>query len=211
MNLSRLLAGVLSVTICPVAASATIDVLVVDALGQPIPEVVVFTRDSDQSAAAPEPVVLDQIDRRFEPHILVIEKGTAVSFPNSDAVAHHVYSFSKPNDFALPLYKGTVPDPVRFEHEGIVTIGCNIHDDMLAYVVVVDSSSFAKTDQDGHASLDLPATGSESAVTAWSPRFRGNKGYRTQNLPAGETQLVIQIKKKLRPPHTQGTGSSTPY
>jgi hypothetical protein len=87
--------------------------------------------------------VLDQKNRMFVPHILPIQTGTAVTFPNSDNVRHQVYSFSPAKRFQLPLYAGTPQGPVVFDKPGVVTLGCNIHDQMSAYIVVVDTPYFA--------------------------------------------------------------------
>ena len=118
-------------------------VRVVDNGQKPVPDVAVFVRQQSSQRAKPATAAMDQRDQRFVPHLLIVQKGAVVEFPNSDAVAHHVYSFSKPNNFELPLYKGSPPDPVLFQHEGIVTLGCNIHDSMLGYIVVVDTDVFA--------------------------------------------------------------------
>ena len=77
------------------------------------------------------PVVIDQRDKVFVPVVTVIQTGTEVSFPNSDSVSHHVYSFAQPNTFELPLYKGKRSPTVQFDHAGVVTLGCNIHDSMV--------------------------------------------------------------------------------
>src|SRR5271169_1126196 len=96
--------------------------------------------------------VMDQKNRMFVPHVLAIQTGTAVSFPNSDNVRHQVYSFSSAKRFQLPLYAGTPAAPVVFDKPGVITLGCNIHDQMSAYVVVVDTPYFALTEE-GHAEL----------------------------------------------------------
>ncbi len=77
---------------------------------------------------------MDQQGHQFVPHLLVVQAGTEVTFPNSDNVSHHVYSFSPTKPFELPLYKGDVYPPVTFEKAGIVVVGCNIHDSMLGYI-----------------------------------------------------------------------------
>ena len=101
-----------------------------------------------EGKAPPPPsrrAVLDQKNRMFVPHVLPIQTGTAVTFPNSDNVRHQVYSFSPAKKFQLPLYAGTPAAPVVFDKPGVVTVGCNIHDQMSAYIVVVDTPYFALT------------------------------------------------------------------
>jgi plastocyanin len=99
---------------------------------------------------------IDQRGLRFVPGVLAVQAGTAVSFPNSDQVRHHVYSFSPAKRFELRLYKDTPTEPLVFDVPGVATIGCNIHDWMIAYVVVVDTPHFASTTAEGRARIDVP-------------------------------------------------------
>ncbi|HSG96754.1 MAG TPA: methylamine utilization protein [Woeseiaceae bacterium] len=169
---------------------------------KPVPGVAVFVRQQGSQRAQPATGVMDQRDHRFVPHILIVQKGAVVEFPNSDVVAHHVYSFSKPNNFELPLYKGSPPDPVLFEHEGVVTLGCNIHDGMLGYIVVVDTDTFAMTDADGLARLKVDGDAGRWEVNAWSPRIRDSRDPLVEVIEAGEPlTATFALQKKLRPAH----------
>ncbi len=85
---------------------------------------------------APQKAVVDQVELTFVPDVTVIPVGSSVSFPNSDQVSHQVYSFSPTRRFQLPLYRGQPHAPVVFDQPGIVTLGCNIHDNMAAFIVV---------------------------------------------------------------------------
>ena len=145
---------------------------------------------------------MEQIENMFVPHMLVVETGTQVSFPNNDSVSHHVYSFSGENRFTLPIYKGDPHPPVTFEHDGIVVLGCNIHDDMLAYIVVVDSDSFGKTDSDGVVLLTAEEPSGVS-VRAWSPRIADGDGHLVQSVVEHKESLTVtfQLTRKLRPEH----------
>jgi hypothetical protein len=132
-----------------------------------------------------------------------VQKGTAVEFPNSDTIAHHVYSFSKPNNFVLPLYKGDPHDPVKFDHDGIVTLGCNIHDHMLAYIVVVDTPTFGVTDEAGRADVTVNDTWGQATVHIWSPRIRDEVLSRA--VVSGSSTITYALEKKLRPAHDSGS------
>ena len=112
-------------------------------------------------------VIIDQINKRFVPRVSVLRTGTEVTFPNSDRIRHQVYSFSPAKTFSLKLYAGSPNTPVTFDHPGLVVLGCNIHDNMLAYVAVVDSPYFAKTADSGTASMTLPA--GRYRLLAWHP------------------------------------------
>ncbi len=169
---------------------------------KPVPGIAVFVRQQNSPKAKPATGVMDQRDHRFVPHILIVQKGAVVEFPNSDVVAHHVYSFSKPNNFELPLYKGLPPDPVLFEHEGIVTLGCNIHDGMLGYIVVVDTDVFGMTDADGLARLTVDGDAGRWEVNVWSPRIRDSRAPLVEIIEAGASlTATFALQKKLRPAH----------
>ncbi|MBT8131216.1 MAG: methylamine utilization protein, partial [Gammaproteobacteria bacterium] len=90
--------------------------------------------------------------------------------PNSDSVSHHVYSFANPYNFELPLYKGETRPTVSFDHPGLVTLGCNIHDSMLGYILVVDTPHFAVTDANGRAVLTgVAELRDNNPLRVWSP------------------------------------------
>lgn len=103
-----------------------------------------------------KPAVMDQVDKQFSPYILVIQKGTSVTFPNSDSIKHHVYSFSKTKPFQLKLYKNRVPDPLLFDKAGAVALGCNIHDWMVGYIYVTDTPWYGRTNKQGESRLEVP-------------------------------------------------------
>ncbi len=115
------------------AAPVSLQFLGVD--GKPVDGGVVVTLRSTDAArpiSKPVPAVMDQVARQFAPHVLVIPVGSPVSFPNSDSVSHQVYSFSPAKTFKLKLYQGKPYSPEVFGREGIVTLGCNIRDQMHA-------------------------------------------------------------------------------
>ncbi|PTT77963.1 methylamine utilization protein [Pelomonas sp. HMWF004] len=135
---------------------------------------------------------MGQRDRQFAPQVLIVQTGTAVNFPNFDTVRHHVYSFSPTKVLDIKLYSGTPAEPVVFDKPGIAALGCNIHDRMAAHIVVVDTATFARTDDKGQASFDLPA--GEHAVKAW---HAGQKSTSLQSLtldvPAGGGTRVLTL------------------
>ncbi len=151
------------------AVTGTVDVLVTDGRGNALEDAVVSVRVGARSAAPPgTTATIDQRDRRFAPDVIAVQTGTEVQFPNGDDVRHHVYSFSKPNDFQIKLYHGEPGETVRFEHPGIVTLGCNIHDGMVGHIVVVDTPLHAVTGADGRARFENVPEG-RHALEAWHP------------------------------------------
>ena len=111
---------------------------------------------------------IDQRASQFVPRVTVVTVGTPVVFPNSDNVRHQVYSFSPAKRFELPLYSGKPAAPVVFATPGVVELGCNIHDWMLAYVVVVDTPYFAMANAQGRVGIDAPA--GTYTLRVWHPR-----------------------------------------
>lgn len=129
------------------AHAGTVQVDVSDAEGRPLADAVVFL-ESPEARKLLKPmadVEMVQEGRQFVPSVLVVPTGTAVMFPNRDKVRHHVYSFSPAKKFELKLYAGTPSNPVLFDQQGVVTLGCNIHDRMVGWVVVVDTPFFGRS------------------------------------------------------------------
>lgn len=151
----------------PVGTALAATVTITDPRGRALQDAVVSVVVDAPPAAAAAPVAIQQVGRRFEPTVTVVRSGTPVSFPNNDTVRHHVYSFSPAKRFEIKLYIGTPTEPIVFDKPGIVTLGCNIHDRMLAWVVVVDSPHFAKTDATGSAVLGVPA--GRHRLRIWHP------------------------------------------
>ena len=167
----RPLVPVLLALALPISA-ATIDVRVQDGRGRGVKDAVVYAvPEGRQLAVGKKTAVMDQKNRMFIPHVLPVQTGTAVSFPNSDDIRHHVYSFSSPKPFQLPLYKGNPSSPLLFDKAGVVTLGCNIHDQMSAFIVIVDTPYFATTPAAGRAALKNVAAG-RYAVRVWYPDMR---------------------------------------
>lgn len=129
------------------ASAATLSVTVNDAAGRPLPDAVVMLEPtSGRLPVKPMTAVeVGQMARQFTPAVTIVTVGTPVNFPNHDTVRHHVYSFSPAKTFELKLYAGVPATPVVFDKPGVAVLGCNIHDQMAAWIVVVDTPHFART------------------------------------------------------------------
>jgi plastocyanin len=198
-------------------AAGTIEISVVDDVGRPIEQVAVYARVSgtESGAAAvpfgtPPTAIMDQHDHQFAPHLLVVQSGTSVLFPNSDDVSHHVYSFSPAKTFELGLYKGEKYPPVVFDEPGIVVLGCNIHDGMIGYVAVVETPYFALTDEQGVALIhDVPS--GQYTVEVWTPRVRPAQLPATQPIAVTTDTVAVdvEIDGRMAPAHAHGASSLT--
>jgi plastocyanin len=181
-----------------------LQVAVVDARSNPVAEIVITVTPVDTASANPKatPVattaIMDQINKEFVPEVLVVRTGAIVSFPNSDSVAHQVYSFSNAKRFSLPLYRGKPYPPVIFDRAGIVTLGCNIHDHMIGYIVVTDAPYFGQTNKQGEWSHELPQ--GTYRIRAWHPRL--NEPVTEQSITISDlsaAHVTFALAKSLRP------------
>ncbi|NBD22059.1 methylamine utilization protein [Aquabacterium fontiphilum] len=134
---------------------------------------------------------MGQRQRAFVPALLVVQTGTAVNFPNFDTVRHHVYSFSPTKPFEIKLYAGTPAAPVVFDKAGTATLGCNIHDRMLAHIHVVDTPFFGVTDALGRVTIDVPD--GEHRVRVWMPAMGEGRPGVEQALRTASTPVIVRL------------------
>ncbi|MBS0395495.1 MAG: methylamine utilization protein [Proteobacteria bacterium] len=197
--LAPLAAGLLAGT----ALAGDLEVAVLDRAGQGVAEVVITATPAEPGAPRPRPAAVATVDQRqraFVPRVLAVAVGTRIEFPNSDSVSHQVYSFSPARRFQLPLYKGSPHPPVEFDREGLVVLGCNIHDEMVGYVYVTRAPYFATTGEDGRVRFhDLPAGGYR--VVAWGPRVADPPASLVRELSVAAHEpasLTLRLARELR-------------
>ena len=168
----RALLAALAVAASAVSVAADVEVAVRDLNAQPLMDAVVFAEPVDVATTPPghatAHALIDQVNKEFVPLVTIVRVGTEVSFPNSDNIRHSIYSFSAAKPFTTKLYSGKQAPPVIFDKAGVVVLGCNIHDMMAAWVVVVDTPYFAKTSASGTAALKGLAPG-DYHVSVWYP------------------------------------------
>lgn len=179
--------------------AASFTLTLTDQDNNPVEDAVVYvlTVDGQHQSSTPQTVAVDQVNEMFVPHVRATTVGSVVNFPNSDHVRHHIYSFSEAKTFEVPLYIGVPAEPTLFDKAGLVTLGCNIHDHMLGYILVLDTPWFAEV-RGGSGRIDnLP--GGELAVKIWHPRLANAESIqRTVTLGAGE-DAVHNLQIELRP------------
>jgi plastocyanin len=118
--------------------------------------------------ATPPKAVLDQRNLAFAPRLLAVRTGTIISFPNNDRVFHNVFSFRDGKRFDLGTYPVGTVKHLPFDNSGLSRVFCNIHPNMAAYILVVDSPYFSVTAADG--SFVIPAVPDGSyTYRAWRP------------------------------------------
>jgi len=194
------------------ARAATLLAAVRDDSGRPVRDAVVLAMPLDGSPGGkPTREIIDQIDKEFVPYVKPILVGSSVSFPNRDKLRHHVYSVSPAKPFELPLYAGTPSSAVLFDKPGVVTLGCNIHDWMIAYVYVAETPHFAVSAHDGSARIaNLPS--GRYAVRIWHPEMTVAESSTVQQIAVGrdgETQVswTLKLTPILRPRRAPAAGA----
>ena len=132
---------------------------------------VIFVEDIEGSFPVLEtPAVMEQKELRFIPHVLAIQVGTTVEFPNSDPLSHNVFSISEAKRFNLGLYARGVIRRVKFDKPGVVELLCNVHLEMAGYIVVLKNPYFARTGPDGTYPIpNVPA--GRHRLRLWHERF----------------------------------------
>src|SRR6266496_3829077 len=204
MNLLRVRVLLLAAfRLCHNLHASSLAVTVKDRNGELVSDAVVYAKERAAiSAPAKKRAVIDQRDKQLIPYVTALQVGTSVLFPNNDNIRHHVYSLSPAKKFELPLYAGVPAEPVTFDKEGFVTLGCNIHDWMIAYVAVLATPYFQITGKEGRALLkDLPP--GQYIVEVWQPSLKGAPRQFAQHVDlaakgAKELLFTLDLKPDFR-------------
>lgn len=164
--------------------------------------------EKSEGASAPQQIA--QREKQFQPHVEVVRVGARIDFPNQDRIYHNVFSLSEIARFDLGLYRGGASRSVTFDKPGVVRVYCNIHPQMAAYVVVVDSEYFVKTGADGAAELKgVPAGG--WPVRIWHERAKEWQGHvEVSPEHAGRLQVVLDGANWRSQPHSNKYGKDYP-
>jgi plastocyanin len=197
-----------------VARAAELLAVVKDQKGNTLANAVVMATPVDRRLEAhvkPPAESVDQVDKQFVPIVTAIYVGSTITFPNHDQIRHQVYSFSPPKKFESHLYAGSAAPPVLFDKPGVVVLGCNIHDWMVAYIYVSDTPFFATTTATGTAKIaGLPP--GDYSVRVWYPDMvqteaaTVRQAQLTDERPAA-LEWQLPLKPAYRIPRVSGGGS----
>jgi plastocyanin len=144
------------------AGATTFTAEITDQAGKPVVNAVVSLVPEQRGMPAPSTRLSEEkhIDQRLEtflPLVTIVPKNGRVTFSNSDPTTHQVYSFSPVKQFEITLARDTTSPPIVFPNGGVAALGCNIHDNMIAYVFVAESPWTALTDGNGRVVMeDVP-------------------------------------------------------
>lgn len=178
-------------------------VTIVDREGKPKPRhdgVVVFLDELEHPtrfSVPTEHAAIRQKNKSFAPEILPIVVGTTVDFPNDDTIFHNVFSLSKAKPFDLGIYVQGTSKSVTFSQPGLVKVYCNIHPQMIAYILVLSNPHFTMTDQQGRFVLpDVPL--GTVRVRSWYPRSREHPERTVIVAAQGIQDLNLSVVESLR-------------
>lgn len=190
--LNRVLPAVLLLAIAPAAHAASANIEVRGADGKPLAGAVVMINTPGKAAGPIKftwGTAMGQRNIQFDPHVLIVPVGSTVTFPNYDKVRHHVYSFSKTKKFDLKLYGKDETRSILFDKTGVAAVGCNIHDAMSGFIVVVDTPFAMQTDANGKVTIPgVPAGG--VTVRVWHPSIRSPDNMLAQPATVAPTGLT---------------------
>jgi len=180
--------------------------IVTDNVGKPLKDAVVYAMPKERMAPTKDwETVIFLKNNQFQPFVLPVQTGAAVSFVNADRVRHHVYSISPVVNFDLPLDKAESSKHIKLDKAGGVVLGCAIHDRMVGYLYVMETAYFAKTGEEGTADLiDLPRGTYD--VLVWHPWMKGSPDETVKRVAPNAQSVVnvdfvvpLQIKSNRKP------------
>lgn len=146
-------------------------------------------------------------NKQFEPTQLVVRRGSMVRFPNADPILHNVFSVSRGNAFDMGLYGHGEGESTQFDNTGLVRIFCNVHREMFAYVLVVDSPYSTSPSVDGTVRLKGVPDGPGSLLL-WHARSQMRSIELSSPEQAPET-IELEIERRKVPAHFNKFGK--PY
>jgi plastocyanin len=181
----------LAITISAACHANDMVVTVTDQKGKPLEGAVVYVTGAGSMSAESTTHVMNQKDEKFTPYVLAISKGDKVVFHNGDGIAHHVYSFSNALKLNTVIPGGNDSETFEITAPGIIAIGCNIHDNMAAFVHVAPNSNTAVTGPDGTVTIDVPD--GSNMVSAWHHRMPKKEAIST-SFEGSEASLTLRVR-----------------
>jgi plastocyanin len=180
------------------------------AKGSDVRQAVVYFEPASPQASRPSDTPFEMVTKgkAFAPRVLVVPKGSRVRFPNQDPILHNVISVSSPNQFDMGLYKKGPGKEKRFEEPGLVRVFCNVHHEMVAYVLVLDTPYYVSPDAQGEFVLTGLPRG-PGKLTVWHEQADPwTVEIDPSGKPAGPVMARVEIVRPLIPAHLNKLGQS---
>jgi len=147
---------------------------------------------------------MKQEGKQFVPNVLVVQKGTTVSFPNRDAIFHNVFSVTPDHSFDLGSYAQGDTKSVTMAKTGVLSVYCNMHPQMVGHILVVPNSNYVRVGKDGFYRLtNVPA--GRHRVVAWAPNAKP-VGADVEVGSDGVVTIELELKKGRAAAHTKKDG-----
>lgn len=172
-TLKLTLLSLLPSILLPIHAFAQeIKITVLDHQQQPVADIVAYLEPLDDIKVEPnnEGIEIGQLNKSFTPYISVMQKGSKVTFHNQDDITHHIYSPVGENKFSFKIRSGQSQLKQDFNQVGEIAMGCNIHDWMSGYLLVLDTPYFNKTNAEGVANINISEQGNYR-LNIWHPQL----------------------------------------
>jgi plastocyanin len=194
----------------PAAASELI-VQLDDGHGDVVRDAVVTLRKDGETQEQHAPVtkIIDQRDETFIPYVEIFRPGDNVVFRNSDNTRHHVYSFAAAKSFEFVIAPGGSSAPVTLDRSGEISVGCNIHDQMITHLYVSDAPWIAHAGADGRVVFDHLPPGTYD-IEIWHPQLRPGKPLPQRVIALESTPSNVTFSLALLPDPRQ-TGDRSRY
>lgn len=163
-----------------IKSNSCVQVFVKSNTGQALADMVVYLEPLDGQVLAQfaNEVVVGQLGKSFSPYLSVSQAGSKVNFVNQDDITHHIYSADSDNKFSFKIRAGKTNDSIPFEQASEIAMGCNIHDWMSGYLLVLNTPYFDKTDNAGLASFNIAKQGNYKIVV-WHPQMQSENNRMT--------------------------------
>jgi plastocyanin len=180
------------------------------AKGSDVRQAVVYFEPASPQSSRPSDTPFEMVtkSKAFAPRVLVVPKGSRVRFPNQDPILHNVFSVSSPNQFDLGLYRQGPGKEKRFEEPGLVRVFCNVHHDMVAYVLVLGTSHYVSPNAQGEFVLTGLPRGA-GKLTVWHEQADPWTVEIDPSAKApGPVMARVEIVRPLIPAHLNKLGQS---
>jgi plastocyanin len=177
------------------------------AKGADVHQAIVYYEPSAAGRAAEKTFEMITRGKELVPRVLAVPRGSRVTFPNADPILHNVFSVSAGNSFDLGLYKKGPGREKIFENPGLVRVYCNVHQAMVAYILVVDTPHFVTPAADGSFVLTGLPKGA-GKLTVWHEQTE--PWTISVQLPAGPAPITarIEVTRPQVPSHLDKSGKS---
>ena len=196
-GLSRL--SLLLLLVLQSSLSNALTVTVLDNKGKALSDIVVYAEPLDQQPMqkTDKKLVISQAKKSFTPYISVAQKGNKLAFSNKDDITHHIYSANAKRKFAFLIRPGESIDQPSLETTNEIVMGCNVHDWMSGYLLVVNTPYFDKTASNGNSTLNITGNG-RYKIIAWHPQLNEKNNRIEQQINIADTQqLTLRLNKTM--------------